>query len=98
MTFTTIGLGISNALGGNKSAPTPTPTPTPDKPPSIPDRVKEGLQKLAEWLKELAKKSTAALPGIIGSIVSFILKSAGTIVGFMAEHLIIVLFVVTSVS
>ena len=28
-----------------------------------------------------------ALPGIIGSVVSFVLKAASTAVGFISEHL-----------
>ena len=96
MTLTTLGLTISNSLrGSGGTTPTPTPTP-PDKPPSIPDKVKEGLKKFAEWLKELAKKSAIALPGIIASIVGFILKAAAGVVGFMAEHLIILVFIVVS--
>ena len=97
MLFSTVGLAISNSLsGGGGGSPTPAPTPSPGPEPSIPDKVKEGLKKLAEWLKELAKKSAAALPGVIGSIVAFILKSVGAAVGFMAEHVIIFLVVIVS--
>ena len=54
------------------------------------------MLKFADWLKAQAAKSAAALPGIIGSIVSFILKSAGAVVGFLAEHLIILVFIIVA--
>ena len=107
MTFTTIGLSISNSLRGKPDPPKPDPPkpdppkPQPDPPkpdPSMSERIKEGLKKFAEWLKELAVKSAAHLPGIIGSIVSFILKSVGEVAGFMAEHVMLFLiFVVSSI-
>jgi hypothetical protein len=94
--FTTLGLSISNALSP-KSIPKPPgpspPGPSPPGPsppePSLPDKVKEGLKKFAEWLKELAKKSAGALPGIIGSI-------DGTAIGFLAQHLIILGIIIVS--
>ncbi len=94
MIFTTIGLSISNAI-----TPTSTGPDKPIKPPntnSIQDRVKDGLKKLAKYLYEIAKKSTAALPGIIGSIISFILKSTGNILSFAAEHIKLFLIAVVS--
>jgi len=101
MTFTTIGLAISNSMrgtGGAAPSPTPTPGPKPGPTPSpdssITDRIREGLKQLSEWLKELAKKSLAALPGVIGSLVSFLLKTAGSVVGFMAKNVIMVLVAV----
>ena len=95
MTFSTIGLAISNSMKGKTTPTPPSPTPTPPS-PSIPDRISEGLKKFAEWLKELAKKSAAALPGIIGSIVSFIFKATGAVVGFLAEHVFMLLVIVVS--
>ncbi|WP_428746119.1 hypothetical protein [Sulfurimonas sp.] len=94
MIFTSLGLGIANAI---KPTTTPTPTPpTPNTPKSIPDKVKDGLKQLAKYLLELAKKSAAALPGIIGSIVSFLLKSMGNAALFLAEHVLIFLFAAVS--
>jgi hypothetical protein len=53
MIFTTLGLSLSNALRGSGKTPAPAPEPGPPKPePSIPDRVKEGSKKLAEWFKK----------------------------------------------
>ena len=97
MTFTTIGLAISNSMKGAPSpTPGPGPGPGPSPDPSIADRVREGLKQLARWLAELAKKSAAALPGIIGAIVSFLIKTIGAAVGFLAEHVIILLIAVVS--
>jgi hypothetical protein len=94
--FTTLGLSISNALTPKSTPPGPSP-PGPSPPePSLPDKVKEGLKKFAEWLKELANKSAGALPGIIGSIVSFIFKAAGAAIGFLAQHLIILGIIIVS--
>ena len=94
MVFTTIGLAISNAFKSNPNSN------IPDKPNnnknSIQDKIKEGLKKLAEYLFEIAKKSATALPGIIASIVSFVLKSAGNLISFAAEH--IKLFLITVVT
>jgi len=37
-------------------------------------------------LKALGQKAASALPGLIGSIVSFLFKTAGQVFGFLAEH------------
>src|SRR5208282_6011032 len=39
--------------------------------------VKQTLVKIANWLLDLAKKALTALPGVIGSVVGFLLKKAG---------------------
>ena len=68
-----------------KPKPTPKPEPTPE--PGIKGWIKQQLQKIANLLSKVADKMLIALPGIIGSVVSFILKAASTAVGFIAEHL-----------
>ena len=92
MVFTSIGLGIANTVKGSPPSPTPPTPDKPDKPKSIPEKVKEGLQQLAKYLWELSKKSATALPGIIGSIVSYLLKTMGNVVSFLGEHVKIFLF------
>ena len=67
-----------------KPKPTPTPEPTPE--PGIKGWIKQQLQKIANLLSKVADKMLIALPGIIGSVVSFVLKAASTAVGFIAEH------------
>ena len=52
---------------------------------------------LGDWLKDLASKSTSALPGLIGSIVSLILTKAGEVVGFVAEHLFILVIPIVGI-
>ncbi len=64
--------------------------------PTLKDRLREILKRLAGYLKELAKKGAAALPGFIGSVVGFILKKAGEVVGYVAEHLIILLILIVT--
>ena len=79
----TIVLAIQNTLGGGW----PTPAPTPSGRDGVTDWVKKQLKTLASWLKTLAEKAAAALPGIIGAIVSWLLKTAGSVAGWLAEHL-----------
>jgi len=41
---------------------------------------------LGNGLKDIAPKLGSLLPGLIGSIVSFLFRAAGQVVGFLAEH------------
>ena len=41
---------------------------------------------LGKGLKDIGSKLASALPGLIGSIVSFLFKAAGQAIGFLAEH------------
>ena len=41
---------------------------------------------LGNGLKTIGAKAASALPGIIGVIVSFLFKAAGSAIGFLAEH------------
>jgi len=79
----TIVLTIRNALGGGG----PTPAPTPSGRVGVTDWVKNQLKTLASWLKTLAGKAAAALPGVVGAIVSWLLKTAGSVAVCLAEHL-----------
>ena len=65
-----------------KPEPTPKPTPAPKPEPGIKGWIKEQLRNIANLLLKLADKMLIALPGIIGSVVSFVLKAASTAVGF----------------
>ena len=53
---------------------------------AITNALKAMGKQLANGLKALGKKAAAALPGLIGSIVSFLFKTAGQVFGFLAEH------------
>ena len=70
-----------------KPEPTPKPTPAPKPEPGIKGWMKQQLRNIANLLLKLADKMLIALPGIIGSVVSFVLKAASTAVGFISEHL-----------
>ena len=94
MTISSIALGIRLALTPSYS-PTPPPGPSPSG-KSFGDKVKDALNRFKNWLLDLASKSATAIPGLIGSIVSFILKSIGQVVGFVAEHLIIVVIAIVA--
>lgn len=80
MTISTIVLAI---LPNSPSIPSQNP-----KPPNVVQKV---LLKLSNWLLDLAKKALSALPGILGSLVSFLFKKAGEAILFLSEHLIILL-------
>jgi hypothetical protein len=82
--ITAIGMTISTILLA--IFPKGAPPTTPQKGPNV---VKQTLVKVANLLLGLAKKALSALPGVIGSIVSFILKKTGELVLFLSQHLIV---------
>ena len=74
----------------------------PSSPPSTPEKLRRWLKKqlknLARLLGKLAEKFGAALPGIIGSIVSWLFTLLKKTVGFLAENLwVLLLFVAGSI-
>ena len=97
-----IGMIVKSILSALKPPTSPAPTPTPPAPkptpkpeptpparkpePGIKGWIKQQLRNIANLLLKLADKMLIALPGIIGSVVSFVLKAASTAVGFTAEH------------
>ena len=96
---TSIALGVKNATPNPKPkppgpkppgpdpGPDPGPSPTPKPTPGSKEWIKQMLQKIANLLIKLGDKALAALPGIIGAVVNFLLKSAASAVGFLAENL-----------
>ena len=92
-----IGMIINSILSAAKSTlnptpkpdptPKPKPTPEPTPEPGIKGWIKQQLRNMANLLSKVADKMLIALPGIIGSVVSFVLKAASTAVGFISEHL-----------
>jgi len=78
----TIVLAIQNTLGGGGTPPAPAPPSD-----GVTAWVKKQLKTLAGWLKALAGKAAVALPGVIGAIVSWLLKTAGSVAVWLAEHL-----------
>ena len=62
---------------------------TPPKPPSkegVKDWVKKQLHNLARLLANLAGKAAAALPGVIRSIVSWLLSATGKVVNWFGNN------------
>jgi hypothetical protein len=57
--------------------------------PGVPAKeyVKHALVKLAGWLKALAAKALAALPGVIRAAVSWLLKTAGNAAAWLAKNI-----------
>ena len=64
---------------------------TPPKPPSSKDGIKEWVKKdlhnLGRLLANLAGKAAAALPGVIGSIVLWLLLATGKVVNWFGNNL-----------
>ena len=62
--------------------------------------IKNALTKtgksLGNGLKEIGKKTASLLPGLLGSIVSFFFKAAGQAIGFMAEHMWLLILAVVA--
>ena len=86
----TIGVLIEALLGG-PSASTPTSGSTPadggDKKGGAREWIKNKLKALSQLLGKLADKALASLPGIIGSILSWILNRAKEVVGWLSQNL-----------
>ena len=48
--------------------------------------LKAGTKAVGQGLNNIGQKLGSQLPGLIGSIVSFIFKAAGSVIPFLAEH------------
>ena len=53
---------------------------------AITNALKSMGNQLANGLKAVGAKAASALPGLIGAIVSFLLKTAGQAIGYLAKH------------
>ena len=84
-----IGVLIEALLGGPSTTSTPTPqsTTTSDKKGGAREWIKNKLKALSSLLGNLAAKAGAALPGIIGSIVAWLLNRAKEVVGWLSQNL-----------
>ena len=90
--LTAVGMAIGvliEALSGGPSTSTPTPqsTTTSDKKGGAREWIKNKLKALSQLLGKLADKALASLPGIIGSILSWILNRAKEVVGWLSQNL-----------
>ena len=64
-----------------------SPPPPKNNEGGAKDWIKKQLSNLGKLLANLAGKVSAALPGIIGSIVSWLLSSAGKVASWFGDHL-----------
>ena len=90
--LTAIGMAIGvliEALLGSPSAPAPKSGGTSggDKKGGAREWIKNKLKALSQLLGKLADKALASLPGIIGSIISWILNRAKEVVGWLSQNL-----------
>ena len=85
----TLGVLIEALLGGPSTTTTPTSqsTTTSDKKGGARKLIKNKLKALSQLLEKLADKALALLPGIIGSIISWILNRAKEVVGWLSQNL-----------
>ena len=83
-----IGVLIEALLGGKSaSAPKSGGTSGGDKKGRAREWIKNKLKALSQLLGKLADKVLASLPGIIGSILSWILNRAKEVVGWLSQNL-----------
>ena len=83
-----IGVLIEALLGApSASASTPGGTSGGDKKGGAREWIKNKLKALSQLLGKLADKALASLPGIIGSILSWILNRAKEVVGWLSQNL-----------
>ena len=84
----TLGVLIEALLGGpSMSTPASESTTTSDKRGGAREWIKNKLKALSQLLGKLADKALASLPGIIGSILSWILNRAKEVVGWLSQNL-----------
>ena len=84
----TLGVLIEALLGGSStSTPTSQSTTKSDKKRGVREWIKDKLKALSSLLGTLAAKAGAALPGIIGSIVAWLLNHAKEVVGWLSNNL-----------
>ena len=85
----TLGVLIEALLGGPSTTSTPTSqsTTTSDKKGGAREWIKNKLKALSQLLGKLAYKELTSLPGIIGSIISWILNRAKEVVGWLSQNL-----------
>ena len=83
-----IGVLIEALLGGpSASAPKSGGTSGGDTKGGAREWIKNKLKALSQLLGKLADKALASLPGIIGSIISWILNRAKEVIGWLSQNL-----------
>ena len=83
-----IGVLIEALLGGpSVSTTTSESTTTSDKKGGARVWIKNKLKALSQLVGKLADKALASLPGIIGSILSWLLNRAKEVIGWLSQNL-----------
>ena len=83
-----IGILIEALLGGPSASTSTSPsTTTSDKKGGAREWIKNKLKALSQLLGKLADKALELLPGIIGSIISWILNRAKEVIGWLSQNL-----------
>ena len=86
----TVGVLIEALLGGPTVSTTTSgssPADGGDKKGGAREWIKNKLKALSQLLGKLADKALASLPGIIGSILSWILNRAKEVIGWLSQNL-----------
>ena len=86
----TIGVLVEALLGGPTVSTTTSgssPADGGDKKGGAREWIKNKLKALSQLLGKLADKALASLPGIIGSIISWILNRAKEVIGWLSQNL-----------
>ena len=91
MAISTIVLALTGSSGGGAAPPQP---PQPPGKGGAKEWLKKHLQSVGRILAKLAGKAAAALPGIIGSIVSWLLSLLGKTAVWLSSNLWAVLLAV----
>ena len=81
-----IGVLIESLLGGSTVSATTTTTSGNTSGGGAREWIRNKLKALSQLLGKIADKAMAALPGIIGSIISWILNRAKEVVGWLSQN------------
>ena len=87
--LTAIGMAISTlvfAVTGGGAGGTQSPAPKPSDKGGVKEWIKKHLQALGRALASLAGKAAAALPGILGAIVSWLLSTLGKAATWLTDN------------
>ena len=78
---------VASIIASVRGPPTPSPAPTPSPgQKNVKEWIKSTLKHLSNVLKTLGGKALDALPGIIGTAISWIFNAASNAVSWLADH------------
>ena len=82
-----VGVLVEAVLPGSTAASTAAHGGGGDTPGSAKEWIRNKLKALASLFRKLAEKLGSALPGIIGSVVAWLLNRAKEVVGWISKNL-----------